>query len=120
MATAVLRMKKRTKTTKVTTKATNESMHHTMTMHRTANLLKHLSDSTRLQVVSLLSEGERHVGGLCDDLTQRPGVMSHHLALLRTVESLTAAARARTTSTASPNRLSAFQYRERRGSLPPR
>jgi DNA-binding transcriptional ArsR family regulator len=79
MAPSILNMKKTTKTTK----ATNETMHRTMTMHRTANLLKHLSDSTRLQVVSLLSEGERHVGGLCDDLTQRPGVMSHHLALLR-------------------------------------
>jgi ArsR family transcriptional regulator, zinc-responsive transcriptional repressor len=79
MAPSILSMKKTTKTTK----ATNETMHRTMTMHRTANLLKHLSDSTRLQVVSRLSEGERHVGGLCEDLTQSPPVMSHHLALLR-------------------------------------
>jgi DNA-binding transcriptional ArsR family regulator len=79
MSATILRMKKLSKTTK----ATNETMHHTMTMHRTANLLKHLSDSTRLQVVSLLSEGERHVGGLCDEFNLSQSAVSHHLTLLR-------------------------------------
>jgi ArsR family transcriptional regulator, zinc-responsive transcriptional repressor len=79
MATAVLSMKKPTKSAR----SLNETMLRTKTIQRAANLLKHLSDSTRLQVVSLLSEGERHVGGLCDDLTQSPQLMSHHLALLR-------------------------------------
>jgi DNA-binding transcriptional ArsR family regulator len=72
-------MKKHTKTAKVN----NETLLRTKTIQRAANLLKHVSDSTRLQVVNLLSEGERHVGGLCEDLTQSPAVMSHHLALLR-------------------------------------
>ena len=38
----------------------------TKTMQRAAILLKQVSDPTRLQVISLLSEGERHVGGLCE------------------------------------------------------
>jgi ArsR family transcriptional regulator, zinc-responsive transcriptional repressor len=79
MTTAILNKKKITKTTK----ATNETMHHTMVTHRAANLLKHLSDSTRLQVVSLLSEGERHVGGLCDEFNISQSAVSHHLTLLR-------------------------------------
>jgi DNA-binding transcriptional ArsR family regulator len=79
MAPSILSMKKTTNTTK----ATNETMHRTMTMHRTVNLLKHLSDPTRLQVVSLLSEGERNVGGLCNEFNLSQPAVSHHLALLR-------------------------------------
>jgi DNA-binding transcriptional ArsR family regulator len=82
MATGVLRMKKPTKPTK-STKALNETMLRTKTIERTANLLKHLSDSTRLQVVSLLSEGERHVGALCEEFNISQPAVSHHLALLR-------------------------------------
>jgi len=37
---------------------------------RASTLLKHVSDPTRLQVILLLSEGERHVGALCDELGQ--------------------------------------------------
>jgi DNA-binding transcriptional ArsR family regulator len=53
-------------------------------MKRAAGLLKQVSDPTRVQVILLLSEGERHVGGLCEDLgvSSQPAV-SHHLALLR-------------------------------------
>jgi DNA-binding transcriptional ArsR family regulator len=79
MATAVLSMKKPTKSAKVL----NETMLRTKTIQRAANLLKHLSDSTRLQVVTLLSEGERHVGGLCDEFKMSQPAVSHHLALLR-------------------------------------
>jgi len=43
-----------------------ETLLRTKTMQRAAILLKQVSDPTRLQVVTLLSEGERHVGGLCD------------------------------------------------------
>jgi DNA-binding transcriptional ArsR family regulator len=50
---------------------------------RASILLKHVSDPTRLQVISLLSERERHVGGLCEELTQRQPAVSHHLTLLR-------------------------------------
>lgn len=50
---------------------------------RASILLKHVSDPTRLQVVLILSDGERHVGALCDQLSQSQPAVSHHLALLR-------------------------------------
>ncbi|MDR3638438.1 MAG: metalloregulator ArsR/SmtB family transcription factor [Isosphaeraceae bacterium] len=50
---------------------------------RTSMLLKHISDPTRLQVVLMLSDGEKHVGALCDELGQSQPAVSHHLALLR-------------------------------------
>ena len=52
-------------------------------IQRAAMLLKQVSDPTRLQVILMLSEGERHVGALCDDLNQSQPAVSHHLALLR-------------------------------------
>jgi ArsR family transcriptional regulator, zinc-responsive transcriptional repressor len=52
-------------------------------VQRAAILLKQVSDPTRLQVILMLSEGERHVGALCDDLQQSQPAVSHHLALLR-------------------------------------
>ena len=50
---------------------------------RASILLKHLSDPTRLQLNLLLSEGEKHVGALCEQLNQSQPAVSHHLALLR-------------------------------------
>jgi DNA-binding transcriptional ArsR family regulator len=50
---------------------------------RAAILLKQVSDPTRLQVVLLLADGEKHVGALCDDLGLGQPAVSHHLALLR-------------------------------------
>jgi DNA-binding transcriptional ArsR family regulator len=50
---------------------------------RASTLLKQVSDPTRLQVILALSEGERHVGALCDQLNQSQPAVSHHLALLR-------------------------------------
>jgi DNA-binding transcriptional ArsR family regulator len=50
---------------------------------RAAILLKQVSDPTRLQVILLLAEGEKHVGALCEDLNQSQPAVSHHLALLR-------------------------------------
>lgn len=50
---------------------------------RASNLLKHVSDPTRLRVIMLLNEGEHHVGALCDQLSQSQPAVSHHLALLR-------------------------------------
>jgi DNA-binding transcriptional ArsR family regulator len=50
---------------------------------RAAILLKQVSDPTRLQIVLMLSEGERHVGALCESLSQSQPAVSHHLALLR-------------------------------------
>jgi DNA-binding transcriptional ArsR family regulator len=79
MATAILNMKKSTKTLL----AKNETLQRAKTFQRAANLLKHVSDPTRLQVVTLLSEGERHVGGLCAQFNMSQPAVSHHLALLR-------------------------------------
>jgi DNA-binding transcriptional ArsR family regulator len=50
---------------------------------RASILLKHVSDATRLQVILLLADGERHVGSLCEALNQSQPAVSHHLALLR-------------------------------------
>ncbi len=50
---------------------------------RAATLLKQVSDPTRLQVILMLSEGERHVGALSEHLNQSQPAVSHHLALLR-------------------------------------
>jgi DNA-binding transcriptional ArsR family regulator len=48
-----------------------------------AILLKHVSDPTRLKIVLMLAEGERHVGAICEVLDQSQAATSHHLALLR-------------------------------------
>jgi DNA-binding transcriptional ArsR family regulator len=71
---------------KATSKAAqtkHEVVLRTKQIQRAAILFKHLSDPTRLQVVTLLSEGERHVGGLCDQFNMSQPALSHHLALLR-------------------------------------
>jgi DNA-binding transcriptional ArsR family regulator len=56
----------------------------TAEIRRVADLLKQVSDPTRLQVLMLLNEKERNVSELCSDLgTQSQPAVSHHLALLR-------------------------------------
>jgi DNA-binding transcriptional ArsR family regulator len=56
----------------------------TAEIRRVAELLKQVSDPTRLQVLMLLSDRERNVTELCSDLgTQSQPAVSHHLALLR-------------------------------------
>lgn len=53
-------------------------------IRQAADLLKQVSDPTRLQVLMLLNEKERNVSELCSDLgTQSQPAVSHHLALLR-------------------------------------
>lgn len=64
-------------------RATKEAGQRLKTAQRAAILLKHVSDPTRLQVILTLSEGERHVGALCEHLGQSQPAVSHHLALLR-------------------------------------
>ncbi len=76
---ATLKMKKATKSAL----AINVTLQRTKTFQRAANLLKHVSDPTRLQIVTLLSEREHHVGGLCDQFNMSQPAVSHHLALLR-------------------------------------
>jgi ArsR family transcriptional regulator, zinc-responsive transcriptional repressor len=63
--------------------AMNETLLRTKSLQRAAYLLKQVSDPTRLQVIALLSEGEYHVGGLCDQFNMSQPAVSHHLALLR-------------------------------------
>src|SRR5438105_13839904 len=46
-------------------------------VQRAAVLLKQVSDPTRLRVIAMLSEGERHVGGLCAELNQSQPAGSH-------------------------------------------
>jgi ArsR family transcriptional regulator, zinc-responsive transcriptional repressor len=50
---------------------------------RAAILLKQVSDPTRLQVILMLDEGEKHVGAVCEQLNMSQPAVSHHLALLR-------------------------------------
>ncbi len=59
------------------------STHQWRDVKRAADLLKHVSDRTRLQVILMLAEGEKHVAALCSELGQSQPAISHHLALLR-------------------------------------
>ncbi len=53
-------------------------------IRQTAELLKQLSDPTRLFMLMLLSEQERNVTELCAELgSQSQPAVSHHLSLLR-------------------------------------
>jgi DNA-binding transcriptional ArsR family regulator len=79
MATAIFNKKKATKTARTD----NEILLRTRTIQRAAILLKQVSDPTRLRVVTLLSEKELHVGGLCEQFNMSQPAVSHHLALLR-------------------------------------
>ena len=79
MATATVKMKKATKFAL----AVNQALLRTKTFERAASLLKQVSDPTRLQVITLLSEREHHVGGLSDQFNMTQPAISHHLALLR-------------------------------------
>src|SRR5437763_1492239 len=66
-----------------TKKARKEAEQQTRKAKHAAILLKQVSDATRLQIILHLSEGERHVGALCENLDQSQPAVSHHLALLR-------------------------------------
>ena len=46
-------------------------------------LFKLLSDKTRLQILTILAQGERNVTSLCDELNLPQPTVSHHLGLLR-------------------------------------
>ncbi len=66
------------------TKAISASARRLAEIRRVADLLKQVSDPTRLQVLLLLSGKERNVTELCAELgTQSQPAVSHHLALLR-------------------------------------
>lgn len=73
-----------TKSSSRSSKAAAASSRNLAEIRRVAELLKQVSDPTRLQVLMLLSEKERNVSELCADLgTQSQPAVSHHLALLR-------------------------------------
>src|SRR4051812_20818368 len=65
------------------TKAQKDAALRLKQAQRAAILLKQVSDPTRLQVILMLAEGEKHVGALCETLNQSQPATSHHLALLR-------------------------------------
>jgi DNA-binding transcriptional ArsR family regulator len=72
--------------TRTVAKATNAQRDAALRRKRAqqaAMLLKHVSDPTRLRIILVLAEGERHVGALCEVVDQKQPATSHHLALLR-------------------------------------
>jgi DNA-binding transcriptional ArsR family regulator len=68
---------------KTKAKANKDAENRVKQARRASGLLKQMSDPTRLQVLLALSEGEQHVGALCEHLHQSQPAVSHHLALLR-------------------------------------
>jgi DNA-binding transcriptional ArsR family regulator len=68
---------------KAVPKATKKAAGNGVDYQQLAAKFKHISDATRLQVVSMLANGELHVGAMCDELSQSQPAVSHHLALLR-------------------------------------
>ena len=71
-------------TPKTKTSKTAAQQRPSSQIRQAADLLKQVSDPTRLQVLMLLTEKERNVSELCADLgTQSQPAVSHHLALLR-------------------------------------
>src|SRR3954467_9243449 len=48
-----------------------------------ADLFKLLSDRTRLRILNLLTQGERNVSSLCEEMKLPQPTVSHHLGLLR-------------------------------------
>ena len=65
------------------TKARRDAAGRLKQAQRAAVLLKQVSDPTRLRVILMLAEGEKHVGALCDEMGFSQPAVSHHLALLR-------------------------------------
>ena len=63
MALASSGVKKAARTTKV-----KDSGQRLKQAQRAATLLKQVSDPTRLQVILMLANGEKHVGALCEEL----------------------------------------------------
>jgi DNA-binding transcriptional ArsR family regulator len=80
MATATVA---KTKTVAKATKAQKDAALRRRRAQQAAILLKNVSDPTRLHVILLLAEGERHVGAICGVLNHSQPATSHHLALLR-------------------------------------
>ena len=80
MATATV---VKTRTVARATKAQRDAALRLKRAQQAAILLKQVSDPTRLRIILLLAEGERHVGALCEVVDLSQPATSHHLALLR-------------------------------------
>ena len=80
MATATV---VKTRTVASATKAQRDAALRRKRAQQASILLKNVSDPTRLKIVLLLAEGERHVGAICEAVDQKQPAVSHHLALLR-------------------------------------
>lgn len=52
-------------------------------LEQLTSLFRLLSDKTRLNILTLLSSGDRNVSSLCKDLNLPQPTVSHHLGLLR-------------------------------------
>jgi DNA-binding transcriptional ArsR family regulator len=65
------------------TKAQRDAALRLKRAQQAAILIKHLRDPTRLRIILLLAEGERHVGAISEVVDQSQPAVSHHLALLR-------------------------------------
>jgi DNA-binding transcriptional ArsR family regulator len=73
----------KTKTATRATRAQKDAALRLKRIQQAAALLKQVSDPTRLRIVLMLAEGERHVGATCEVVDQSQPAVSHHLALLR-------------------------------------
>lgn len=49
---------------------------------RVADVLKHASDPTRLDIIKVLAAGEQYVGALCGAFNMQQAAVSHHLRIL--------------------------------------
>ena len=75
--------KAKTATTTKPARAKTDAALRLKRAQQAALLLKQVSDPTRLQIILMLAEGEKHVRGIGKTLKQRQPATSHHLALLR-------------------------------------
>jgi DNA-binding transcriptional ArsR family regulator len=73
----------RSKSASGKSKAVKDAEQRFRQAQRAAGLLKQVSDPTRLRIIMMLSEGERHVGSMGAEVAQSQPAVSHHLALLR-------------------------------------
>jgi hypothetical protein len=64
-------------------KMAKSSASDVQSLNNLCQLFRLLSDRTRLQIVMLLSAGERNVTSLCEELKLPQPTVSHHLGLLR-------------------------------------
>ena len=72
------------RTNSVSKSAASKSSFTVVGVRRASNLLKQVSDPTRLQILLLLADSEHNVGDICNELGgQSQPAVSHHLAKLR-------------------------------------